>query len=312
MAQSLTAANKQIDRLKKKLEAMKEAAKAPKVPKTAKATFSRVKRQKNIQARIDAANAVIADLQDKLATGSVKPATAAKMEARIEKLRAMIVRLSKDAKPLTVYNVRLLEDETQVGEFGPYATIRAASADAKNILRMHLGPDNKIEEFGVDEPLLRSDGKIMAYFHPSIYSGQQGDGPVLTAQVVETGGIGERTATFVTSVTDKKPKKKKKKATGGTQTSLLNPRRNGRASALEADAHAAGYHLATYSPGDGKTRYRFFALAEMARRGVSAREQDYFGPLSGGHTVMGLAAAKKWLAHAPSLPRTNRRRTTRR
>ena len=308
MAKSLTAANKQIDRLKAKLEAMKEAAKAPKAPR---ATLAKVKRQKNIQARIDAANAVIADLQDKMAKGDVKPATAAKMEARIDKLRAMILQLQKEAKPLTVYNVRLMRDEAQVGEFGPYATIRAASADAKNILRMHVGPDNKIEEVGVDEPLLRSDGKIMAYFHPSIYASQSSDGPVLAAQVVETGGIGERTATFVDSV--KAKKKKKKKATGGgTQTSLLNPRRNGRASALEADAHAAGYHLATYSPGDGKTRYRFFPLAEMARRGVSAREQDYFGPLSGGHTVMGLAAAKKWLAHAPSLPRTNRRRTTRR
>ena len=61
-------------------------------------------------------------------------------------------------------------------------------------------------------------------------------------------------------------------------------------------AHEAGYHVESYSPGDGVTRYRFFDLAEMDRKGVSMREMSYFGPLNGVDTVLGLAAAKKWLS----------------
>lgn len=100
-------------------------------------------------------------------------------------------------KKLTIYKVRLMLDEQQIGIFGPYATIRAASADAKNVLRMHVGPDYKIEEIGVDEPLLRSDGKIKVYFHPSVYSAQATDKGVLTAQVIEQGGEAQRKKTFV-------------------------------------------------------------------------------------------------------------------
>jgi len=191
-------------------------------------------------------------------------------------------------KKLTIYKVRLMLDEQQIGIFGPYATIRAASADAKNVLRMHVGPDYKIEEIGVDEPLLRSDGNVKVYFHPSVYSAQATDKGVLTAQVIEQGGEAQRKKTFV---------KKYNPSRGGT-----------RKSALAADAHAAGYAVETYSPGDGTTRYKFFSLAEMASQGISEREQSYFGPLNGIHTALGLAAAKKWLARAPSLPRTNRRR----
>ena len=69
---------------------------------------------------------------------------------------------------------------------------------------------------------------------------------------------------------------------------------------LQEDARKSGYLVETYSPGDGTTRYKFFSLAEMARKGVSEREQSYFGPLDGVHTALGLAAAKKWLARAPS------------
>jgi hypothetical protein len=65
--------------------------------------------------------------------------------------------------------------------------------------------------------------------------------------------------------------------------------------AIREMAHKAGYLVETYSPGDGVTRYKFFALDEMARKGVSEREQSYFGPLDGKHTALGLAAAKKWL-----------------
>ena len=100
-------------------------------------------------------------------------------------------------KKLTVYKVRLMLDEQQIGIFGPYATIRAASADAKNVLRMHVGPGYKIEEIGVDEPLLRSDGKVKVYFHPSVYSAQATDKGVLTAQVIEQGGEAQRKKTFV-------------------------------------------------------------------------------------------------------------------
>lgn len=100
-------------------------------------------------------------------------------------------------KKLTIYKVRLMLDEQQVGIFGPYATIRAASADAKNILRMHVGPGYKIEEIGVDEPLLRSDGNVKVYFHPSVYSAQATDKGVLTAQVIEQGGEAQRKKTFV-------------------------------------------------------------------------------------------------------------------
>lgn len=77
-------------------------------------------------------------------------------------------------------------------------------------------------------------------------------------------------------------------------------RKNGaRRDVLSEDARKSGYYVATYSPGDGKTRYRFFDLADMARRGVSTAEQDYFGPLNGIHTAVGLAAAKKFL-NAPA------------
>jgi hypothetical protein len=100
-------------------------------------------------------------------------------------------------KKLTVYKVRLMLDEQQIGIFGPYATIRAASADAKNILRMHVGPNHQIEEIGTDEPVLRSDGNVKVYFHPTVYSGQATDKGVLTAQVIEQGGEAQRQKTFV-------------------------------------------------------------------------------------------------------------------
>ena len=64
-------------------------------------------------------------------------------------------------------------------------------------------------------------------------------------------------------------------------------------------AYDEGYHVETYSPGDGVTRYRFFDLAEMDRKRVPMSEQTYFGPLNGVHTALGLAAAKKWLSNAP-------------
>lgn len=82
-----------------------------------------------------------------------------------------------------------------------------------------------------------------------------------------------------------------------------NLRRNAtRKDALNEMAHAAGYLVERYSPGDGVTRYRFFDLAEMQRKGVSAQEQTYFGPLNGVHTALGLAAAKKFLTGGGKAP----------
>lgn len=70
---------------------------------------------------------------------------------------------------------------------------------------------------------------------------------------------------------------------------------------LQRLAHAAGYHVEAYSPGDGMTRYRFFDLAEMDRKGVSVKEMSYFGPLNGVDTALGLAAAKKWLSKSHTM-----------
>lgn len=132
---------------------------------------------------------------------SLEKAKAAKKATVVAKKKKKVFSAAswegKTPKKLTIYKVRLMLDEQQVGIFGPYATIRAASADAKNILRMHLGPKQKIEEIGADEPVLRSDGRVKMYFHPTVYSGQATDKGVLTAQVVEQGGEAKRKATFV-------------------------------------------------------------------------------------------------------------------
>lgn len=159
----------------------------------------------------------VTKLKEQIAKAKAK-ATAAKAKAAAKKAKADAAKSAKKAKiatkkkrqvfsagewtgakpkKLTIYKVRLMLDEQQIGVFGPYATIRAASADAKNILRMHVGPGFKIEEIGVDEPVLRSDGRVKAYFHPSIYSAQGTDKGVLTAQVIEQGGEAQRTKTFV-------------------------------------------------------------------------------------------------------------------
>ena len=44
-----------------------------------------------------------------------------------------------------------------------------------------------------------------------------------------------------------------------------------------------GYSVATYSPGDGQTRYRFFEKAP--------ERQTYFGPASGIYTALGYKEA---------------------
>lgn len=52
---------------------------------------------------------------------------------------------------------------------------------------------------------------------------------------------------------------------------------------LQDYAKSVKLHVATYSPGDGTTRYRFFD-----KPGPS---QTYFGPSSGIHTALGLKDA---------------------
>jgi hypothetical protein len=54
---------------------------------------------------------------------------------------------------------------------------------------------------------------------------------------------------------------------------------------LEAQARRVGLYMATYSPGDGKTRYRFFTKPG----------NDYFGPDSGIYTALGPKNAKIFL-----------------
>ena len=88
--------------------------------------------------------------------------------------------------PLGVYYIRVMLDEQQVGGFGPYATVRAAAADAKNILRMHIGPGHKIVETGPVVPVIRSDEEIRLYLHPESYSAQLAGKGIISAQVIET------------------------------------------------------------------------------------------------------------------------------
>lgn len=52
---------------------------------------------------------------------------------------------------------------------------------------------------------------------------------------------------------------------------------------LQDYAKSVGLTVATYSPGDGTTRYRFFD-----KPGPS---QTYFGPASGMHTALGIKNA---------------------
>jgi hypothetical protein len=56
---------------------------------------------------------------------------------------------------------------------------------------------------------------------------------------------------------------------------------------LQDYAKTTGLHVATYSPGDGTTRYRFFDKPGPG--------QTYFGPASGMHTALGLKDAWNFL-----------------
>jgi hypothetical protein len=55
---------------------------------------------------------------------------------------------------------------------------------------------------------------------------------------------------------------------------------------LREDTKKAGLYLATYSPGDGVTRYRFF----------NKPGSNYFGPRDGIYTALGIKEAEIFLA----------------
>jgi hypothetical protein len=74
-------------------------------------------------------------------------------------------------------------------------------------------------------------------------------------------------------------------------------KRTPRMSELQVAARDQGLYVATYSPGDGVTRYRFF----------DKPGNDYFGPQNGICTVLGLKAAHRYV-HSGQCPISRRRR----
>lgn len=56
------------------------------------------------------------------------------------------------------------------------------------------------------------------------------------------------------------------------------------------DCAAAGFYVREYSPGDGKTRYRFFTKREGVPEGT------YFGPENGDYTALGRTEAEAYAA----------------
>lgn len=65
------------------------------------------------------------------------------------------------------------------------------------------------------------------------------------------------------------------------------PKKKTRLEELEEYAKDAGLKVATWSPGDGQTRYRFFDKP--------GPNQTYFGPASGIYTALGLKEAWNFL-----------------
>lgn len=63
---------------------------------------------------------------------------------------------------------------------------------------------------------------------------------------------------------------------------------------LNAAARKKGLFVEVYSPGDGKTRYRFFELKG------AYKDQDYFGPASGVYTALGAREAWAFLGERPA------------
>jgi hypothetical protein len=66
---------------------------------------------------------------------------------------------------------------------------------------------------------------------------------------------------------------------------------------LEYKAAQAGLIVRTYSPGDGVTRYRFFRVSDLAIEAAKElpaghhHSLDYFGPITGIYTALGMKEA---------------------
>lgn len=101
------------------------------------------------------------------------------------------------------YMIKLKSGDEEAGEIGPYKSRRAAAADAKTLVRMHIGKGYKISEIGACGK--STDAKKR--FLPTAYAGQTANKPVFTAQIVKLVG------------------KKAKAADAGFQVEY-NPRRN--------------------------------------------------------------------------------------
>lgn len=72
---------------------------------------------------------------------------------------------------------------------------------------------------------------------------------------------------------------------------------------LESDARAAGLKFDTYSPGDGKTRYKFFP--------DDGSRASYFGSGGAIDTVLGIAAAEQFVSDHVALAEQMERARTR-
>jgi hypothetical protein len=66
---------------------------------------------------------------------------------------------------------------------------------------------------------------------------------------------------------------------------------------LEEKAEKVGLYVRTYSPGDGMTRYRFFRVSDWAMEAAKElpaghhHSLDYFGPITGIYTALGMKEA---------------------
>ena len=82
------------------------------------------------------------------------------------------------------YMIRLKSGDEEAGQVGPYKSRRAAAADAKTLVRMHIGQGFKISEVGACGK--STDAKKR--FLPTAYVGQTANKPVFTAQIVKLVG----------------------------------------------------------------------------------------------------------------------------
>ena len=123
---------------------------------------------------------------------------------------------------LAVYQIRIMLDSSEVGTFGPYATVRAAASDAKNILRLNVGKGHKIVETGPVVPVIRSDERVKLYLHPESYSTQLVGEGILSAQVYELEPTSARSTTFAIAYGDEanaNPRRRRPRARGTTTRS---------------------------------------------------------------------------------------------